>query len=200
MSCAAFLNLLLSEGRISLAEPVVFDRASAAEATVLLERAFGEHRLNVAGPPLPFDRDSALAAAKLVAESAWLLVTGETAAPEANLTSPETPSQHLSADLLLRYVPAIHRRARSLNLAENPLAERLADVLRRWPLTGVLGDFTDGPVTPPEFSGHPGLCMLYAERLAGHFKPAWLPRGSGRQYVELVWTELGKDVALLGES
>ena len=198
MSCIAFLNMLLFEGRVSVAEPVVFDKASQAGAVVLLERAFAEHRLNVAGPPLSLHGDSALAAAKLVAESAWVLVTGETTAPEANMTSPETPSQHLSADLLLRYVPAIHRRARSLNLAENPLADRLADLLRRWPLSGVLGDFTDGPLTAPEFGGHPGLCMLYAERLAAHFKPAWLPSGPGRQFVELVWTELGKDVALLG--
>jgi hypothetical protein len=40
--------------------------------------------------------------------------------------------------------------------------------------------------------------MLYAERLRAHFKPAWLPSGAGRQYVELVCTELGKDVGLLG--
>jgi hypothetical protein len=194
----AFLNVLLSEGRIALAAPVVFDRASEAEAGGLLERAFAEHRLGVAGPLLAFDRAVALAAAKLIAESAWLLVNGQTVAAEATMPEPKTPSQHLSADLLLRYVPALHRRARSLNLADNPLADRLADVLRRWPLSGVLGDITEGPLTPPDFGGHPGLCMLYAERLAGHFKPAWLPTGAGRQYVELVWTELGRDVGLLG--
>jgi hypothetical protein len=198
MSSTAFLNLLFSEGRISLAQPVVFDRASDAEAGALLERAFAEHRLSVTGPPLPVDQTSALAAARLVAESAWLLVSGATGGLEANLPDPQTPSQHLSADLLLRYLPAIHRRARSLNLADNPLADRLADVLGRWPLSGVLADLSDGPKTPPEFSGHPGLLMLYAERLAAGFKPAWLPSGPGRQYVELVWTELGKDVALFG--
>ena len=36
--------------------------------------------------------------------------------------------------------------------------------------------------------------MLYAERLAGNQKPAWLPQGRGLEYVEMVWKELGKDV------
>src|SRR5262249_11921250 len=134
--------------------------------------------------------------------AAWYLVSHrETDAEmEAHLVlpNPTTPSAHLSADLLLRYAPQIHRRA-CARASNDVLAGRLADALRRWPLCGVLGDLADGLLTDLDFGGHSGLLLLYAERLAEHFKPAWLPRGRGRSYVELVWTTLGRDVALLQE-
>ena len=43
--------------------------------------------------------------------------------------SPLTPSQHLSADLTLRYLPQILRRARGLD-PEDPLVALLANVMR----------------------------------------------------------------------
>ena len=39
--------------------------------------------------------------------------------------------------------------------------------------------------------------MLYAERLAEHEKPAWVPDGPGLEYLELVGCELGKDPGAL---
>jgi hypothetical protein len=72
------------------------------------------------------------------------------------------------------------------------LTTRLAHLLREWPLSGVLADLDEGPLTPSEFAGHPGLLLLYAERLAGSENPAWLPDKAARAYVELVWQELGK--------
>jgi hypothetical protein len=200
MSFSEVLQQILFEGRIALVEPIGADHADEREAVLLLERAFHDHRLTVAGPPLAFDRQSALRAARLVVESAWVLVShanmDDDVERRLRLPDPSTPSQHLSADLLLRYVPQLYRRARGLNPAD-PLLHRLIDVLRRWPLSGVLADLTEGPLTDLEFGAHPGLLMLYAERLADHFKPAWVPRGRGWPYLELVWTELGKDVALL---
>jgi hypothetical protein len=59
-------------------------------------------------------------------------------------------------------------------------------VLRQWPLSGVLSDVTEPPLTPPEFDGNPGLMLLYAERLARHEKSAWVPQGEGREYVQWV--------------
>ena len=73
------------------------------------------------------------------------------------------------------------------------LTALLEEVLRRWPLSGVLADIDEAPLTPLTFGGHPGLLMLYAERLAQHEKPAWIPSGAAMEYVELVYADLGKD-------
>jgi hypothetical protein len=42
--------------------------------------------------------------------------------------------------------------------------------------------------------GHPGLLLLYAERLAEHLRPEWVPDGPARPYVELVFTQRGLPV------
>jgi hypothetical protein len=81
------------------------------------------------------------------------------------------------------------------------LASYLADLLRTWPLSGVLSDLPEGPEDVGDLGGHPGLWMLYAERLAIDERPAWMVRGPAREYVELVFHELGKGSSpLLGSS
>ncbi len=75
----------------------------------------------------------------------------------------------------------------------DPLVALLADVLRQWPLSGVLSDLEDGPPVPPDLGGHEGLMMLYAERLVSHDRPGWLPEGRALEYVELVRGGRGRD-------
>jgi hypothetical protein len=83
-------------------------------------------------------------------------------------------------------------------MAQNDaLPVALEHTLRQWPLSGVLADIVEPPLTPVEFGGHAGLHFLYAERLAEHERPGWFPAGQGMQYVELVWQHLGKDVSVL---
>src|SRR5205085_1821946 len=84
-----------------------------------------------------------------------------------------------------RFVPGVYHRARALDPAD-ALAAGLARLLRLWPLSGVLADLEEGPLTPPTLGGHPGLLLLYAERLADHFRPAWLPEGPAGDYFDLV--------------
>jgi hypothetical protein len=104
-----------------------------------------------------------------------------------------TSSQHLSADLMLRYVPQILRRARGLDPAD-PLIEILASILRCWPLSGVLSDLDEGPLVPLDFGGQAGLSLLYAERLVGNDRPAWRPEPPGQtwEYYELVLQQHGR--------
>ena len=46
---------------------------------------------------------------------------------------------------------------------------------------------------PPTFGGHPGLQLLYAERLAGVGRPGWVPpSGPAREWVERVHSERGR--------
>jgi hypothetical protein len=192
---AAFLDPLLREGRAVLRGRPGLVTGPEPEAVALLGRAFADHHLGVAGPAIDFDAGSALAAAALVCQACWFLVSRDE--PEAELErcvvlpgSPRTPAQHLSADLTLRLLPQVHRRARARNPADK-LTTILADVLRRWPLSGVLADVDEPPQPPPDF-GHPGLWLLYAERLAQHEKPAWVPEGPGLEYWELVRHAAGR--------
>src|SRR5262249_6117628 len=156
---------------------------------------FADHALDVAGPPVAFDAAASLAAAELVAKACWFLVArGD--APEAVgralvLRPPaDSPSAHLSADLTLRFLPAVHPRGRAL-AADDVLTRSLETVLREWPLSGSLADVSGAPLTAPVFGGHTGLLLLYAERLARHVKPAWVVDGPVRPYVELAFAERG---------
>jgi MoxR-vWA-beta-propeller ternary system domain bpX4 len=192
-----FLRDALHEGRLLLREPL--PARPEPEAALLLGEAYRRHALTVAGPAIPFDAGAALAAGTLLYRAAWYLLNANEPIEAAALTMPAEPraaAQHLSADLCLRLVPALHRRARALRPGDE-LAGRLADVLRRWPLSGVQSDVDDGPLTPPDFAGHAGLRLLYAERLARHEKPAWFPAGPAGEAVELVWQTLGRDPSLL---
>jgi hypothetical protein len=187
---AAFLQLLFDEGKVHLRERPRQHPAGRGEARRLLEAAYETARLDVAGPPLPFAAETALAAAEVVHQASWFLVSH--AEPEEALVkalqmpaAPATAADHLSGDLVLRYLPQIYRRARAYAPSDR-LTALLADLLRRWPLSGVLADIEEGPVAPPNFGGHAGLLLLYAERLAKNPRPAWVPEGQLLEYLEWV--------------
>jgi hypothetical protein len=186
----SFLELVLREGRALLDGPPALASADRPAAADRLQAAFNAYALEIAGPPLSFAADAALEAAQVLAWSCWLLLDrGEPeAGVERHLPLPaplHSAGQQLSSDLVLRYLPAVHRRARALAV-DDPLTRRLAEVLRRRPLSGVLADIEDGPLAPVDLEGHPGLLLLYAERLAEHPRPAWVPSGPGREYYEMV--------------
>jgi hypothetical protein len=195
-SLDTFLHQLLHDGRVVFRGRPAPPDGPEDRAAERLARAFAGERLEVAGPLVPFDPRAALAAAELLRQACWALVNHDdrVEALEGRLRmpfDPRSPSHHLSADLTLRYLPQVHRRAKSFDPAD-PLPALLADVLRRWPLSGVLSDVDDGPATPPDLGGHPGLMLLYAERLARHERPAWRPEGRAFEYVELVLRGLGR--------
>jgi hypothetical protein len=196
-----FLETLLGEGRAVLQERPEPSPIPDPEALKLLESAFDSYRLQIAGPVIDFSAEAALSAADTVWNASWFLVSrqeteDEVASALARLGAPKAPSDHLSADLTLRYLPTLHRRARAREPADR-LTTCLETILRNWPLTGVLSEIQDEPLQSIEFGGHPGLLMLYAERLSLHEKPAWFPTESGRPFVELVWQERGRDPATI---
>ena len=191
-----FLTQLFDEGKV-LFRTAPRDRPSAPAVPVLAE-AFETYSLVVAGPRMTFDPDIALAAAEVVRQASWALVNRDERMADLVKrlkmpVSPLTPSQHLSADLTMRYLPQVLRRARGLDPSD-PLVAQLANVLRTWPLSGVLSDVADGPFVPLEFGGHPGLMLLYAERLIGNDRPFWRPtqQGPSWDYYELVLQEHGQ--------
>jgi hypothetical protein len=195
---ASFLHEVLFEGRIHLpALPAEDD----PEAVPVLREAHQTGVLALAGPPLAFDEATALAAGRLLMHAAWYFLHPDLPieAHEQTLRMPAAPTraeQHFAADLVLRYLPTLYYRAQAL-LKDDVLHHELQRTLRQWPLSGVLADISEPPLTPPDFGPHAGLNFLYAERLAEHERPAWFPTGRGLEYVELVWQQLGKDTSVL---
>jgi hypothetical protein len=193
---AEFLTQLFDQGAIVFRAPPR-DRPPA-QSVAILAAAFDAHALDVAGPPIAFDSVTAVAAAEFLRQASWALVNRDERATDLkrrlNLPGPPvTPSQHLSADLVLRYLPQVLRRARGLD-ATDPMLEVLAQVLRSWPLSGALSDVVEAPLIPLDFGGHPGLLLLYAERVSASDRPAWRPSppALAADYDELVRDQHGR--------
>lgn len=195
------LRRLFDDGRLLLTErpgrEAKYDRA----ATAIIEDAFARHALAVAGPSLGWQPTLGFAAVRVFEWATWMLF--DLAVPREEMQqllklprSPRSAEEHLSVDLTFQYLSTVLRRARASGGGDG-LADTVADVLRHCPLSGVLADLPDGPAAPLDFAGHPGLQLLYAERLAEHFSPGWVPAAMDRTYVELVWSEQGRDVRLL---
>jgi hypothetical protein len=194
---AQHFHELLYEGCVNLAERPERTSTVPTDALQVIEQAYKLHALTVSGPPIPFDVAVALAAGQFVTRACWFVLNHDE--PESVITEelkmphrPSTAAYHLNADLFFRYLPQIHRRARAIN-PEDRLTVLLEETMRIWPLSGVLGAAVAGPLTNINFDNHPGLQLLYAERLATHEKPDWIPAdGPTRAFVELVWHQAGK--------
>lgn len=195
-----FLERLWKEGAVVLRARPSVDARERQPAERFLAAAFEEHRLDVAGPPIAFDAASALAAAERLWLACWFLLHRGDAPDEIEkclppLAPPESAAEHLSTDLVLRFAAQVHRRAKGLAPADI-LTKWLEQILRGHPLSGVLADIEEGPLTPIRLGDHAGLHLLYAERLAEKVRPAWVPEGPALAYVEMVFAECGLSVPL----
>jgi hypothetical protein len=189
-----WLERVLNEGESVQGAVPELSADAVGSIEEMLRAAFELHILDVAGPPVSFDANIAILAAEILARACWFL-TGASEGENVKLATdvkPATPSAHLSADLTFRFLPAIYRRAR-LHNPEGALVHELDRLLRVWPLSGVLADLDGEPLTPTDFGGHPGLQLLYAERLVGTGRAGWLPPpGPAKEWVERVFHERGK--------
>jgi len=190
----AFLGRLLHEGVLAIAERPRLVSTESSTVIDFLRTEYDLHALSVAGTPPPFHAATALVAAECIADACWFLLSRDEP-PEAVASALDRPSPpanaHLTADVLFRFLPQIHARARAIR-PDDVLTRSLATLLRRFPLSGVLSDIGDEPLAPLDFDGHAGVQLLYAERLAVHVKRAWVPTaGAAREHVELVSAERG---------
>jgi hypothetical protein len=189
---AQFIEALLQRGEIVYASSPTLPETDRAECVRLLSDHYQLEALNLAGPPIPFDSEAALAAAWFVALAGWYLVSTDEPSEklESNLKisgKKRTWISDFSADIALRFAATIYRRAFS-NAADDTLTRILQRELLQWPLSGVLADISDEPSGDLAFGGHPGLQMLYAERLAANPKPHWTPN-DGRALQVAQWVE-----------
>jgi hypothetical protein len=189
-----WLARVLADGASVQDAPPHLPPAERPAVLAALRAAFDRHALDVAGPPVAFDPAAALGAAVVLARACWLLVAGEAGehvALDAG-AEPATPAAHLSADVTLRLLPAVYRRAH-VRAPDGELVAALDRLFRAWPLSGVLADLGGEPTTAPEFGGHPGLQLLYAERLVETGRVGWVPPpGAAREWAERVHQERGK--------
>lgn len=187
---ADFLMNLFDEGEVVFRSAPESPTADPIDAVNVLKKAFAVYRLDVAGPLIEFDRESALPAAEFVRWVCWFLLHRDSPSDEVQQRvvvpkRPDSASAHLSVDLVFRYLPQLHRRARILS-PEDPLTQRATEALRVFPLSGVLADIDGPPLSPLEFAGHEGLQLLYAERFVHHARDAWRPEGRIAEFIDLV--------------
>src|SRR5262245_37774594 len=144
-----WLSQVLASGASVQEDPPELSPAARRAVIEQLRTAFEAHALDVAGAPIPFEPDAAVAAAVLLARACGCLLGDDDTRPNLRLDAKPSPAAHLSADVTLRCLPAVYRRAR-LRDPEGELTREVAGVLRAWPLSGVLADLADPPTTPPE--------------------------------------------------
>ncbi len=188
-----WLTQVLTDGQSVQDEPPALDAKERAAVCATLRRAYVQRALDIAGTPLQFDEAVAVWAVQVLAASCWELASGsDDVTGPAIAREPDRLAAHLSADVSLRFLPAVLARARARG-GMDCLVERVTAILRRWPLSGVLAGLAEAPLGSLEFDGHVGLQMLYAERQVDTGQVAWLPDdGNTLQWIEKVYHERGK--------
>ncbi len=191
-----WLAVVVADGESVLASRPVARDEDRRRACQLLEKCFRVAVLDVAGPPIEFDPETAWRSATVLAAACWNLISDDEL-PLPQVPDPRvTPGSHFSADLTFRFLPSVLSRARTHG-SEDPLANRVVDILRRWPLSGVLADIAEPPTILANFPDHAGLRMLYAERLVTRPRPGWVPTdGQLREHADRAFREVGKPVPI----
>jgi hypothetical protein len=186
-----FLARLLGAGEVVFRSRPEPPRRVGSAAVAVVREAYAAYALELPGAAVPLDARVACEAAEAVRQACWAMVSRAERPKDLarrvrmGRSAPRGPSDHASSDLFLRYLPRVHRRARAADPAD-PLVGLIADLLRRWPLSGVLAGMDDPPLVPPDFAGHRGLALLYAERFAAAGRPGWEPTGPAREFLDLV--------------
>jgi MoxR-vWA-beta-propeller ternary system domain bpX4 len=185
-----WLRRVLDSGESVQTDPPLQTPAEQPAVGELLHAAYRRHALSLAGDAPECDLAVADRAAVALAHACWRLTAGDDALAVSMGREPATPSAHLSADVCLRFLPNVYRRAVK-RAPESPLVKDIVTIFRAWPLSGVLTDLSGGPTTPPTFDRF-GLRLLYAERLVVLPRVGWVPPDAdGREVLEQVFVERG---------
>lgn len=167
-----FLASLLAAGEVAVAREHDFEN-DRADAQRLLAEAFHTTLQEVPAvdvSELEFIPDMALASAAWFYRACLTLtdrameedqVKGWLATLPAEAS---TPSEVLSADLVLRHLPELHALARSMS-PDDPLVDGLEKAARRFPLSGVGIALTEPLPDLVLLHRHPGLWRLYLDRV-----------------------------------
>ncbi len=191
---SSFVRSLIFDGRLQVGAEAHLVLDDADRET--LDKALKVQCLHLPGPSLERDLPTLVLAVQVVYRMAWRFLNSElTPVPDdLTLRMPEKPrsaAEHLAADVAFRFLPGLYQRVLHRD-PEDPLGIALRELLRQWPLSGVLADITEPPLVPIDFGGHVGLGFLYAQRLAERERHGWQPDDTARESLELVYHALGK--------
>ncbi|MHC4841501.1 MAG: hypothetical protein ACYTDT_11225 [Planctomycetota bacterium] len=182
-----FLEQLLTNGEIVFKRPPSAPPQRDLESQRILEQTFKRYVLDLPGAPPRLDIKIAHRAANVVRWASWLTLSHDEEEDELQRLllfegTPRSAAQHFSADMCLRFLPRVHKRLRA-GKPDDPVVGILEDILRRWPLSGVLCDIADPPVA---LTLHSDAAMqLYAERFMRNPKDNWKPDGKAAEFLEL---------------
>lgn len=175
------LQELFNHGRIRFENrPTSWEDSPTVRSQI--RQAFETDLLSLASPAVSLNYPLALSTARYVLQSAWLVVNRDEDAVIVLQKMPTiTPAQSaddlMSADLFLRYLPFLYQRAWAIS-QDDLFTIHLRQTLRDWPLSGVLANIPEPPLSSLDFFGHRGLQLRYAERLVNHPRPGWCPTDS----------------------
>lgn len=142
-----------------------------AAISELLEPWFLQDRMRVPGEPLDFHPKAALWGAQFIFRAMSFYTFREIVEAEVKrgleelsnaMPDSHLPAAHLSADLMLRYLPELHTRAQRISL-EDVLTQNLAALANLLPLSGVGIAERTIAVNHPIFT-HSGLSQYIVER------------------------------------
>ena len=169
---APFLDSFFEGAEVRV--PAPGDEAAPAEllddaAHELLRERAAVAALELPGPAPAFEPTAGAWAALVVLRAAQALLYRELRAHALGLELARAcpagrgAAADWSADLCLRHLPELHRRARGV-AADDPLVAALEELGRRWPLSSVGMEGLDG-VDAPRFAEHAGLRRFYVDRI-----------------------------------
>src|SRR5262245_12330175 len=154
MTYATFLSVLLSEGRVRVPAHAEFGPDDLGKGDRVLMDFERFYRQELPGTPPSLDLDAARWAALRFLHACRLIVYRDLGADvvEMEMTvpcpRPAGPGVSWSVDLTFRFLPDLHRFARSA-ANEDPLVAHLLRWAREWPLSSV-GIADVGPIRVDE--------------------------------------------------
>jgi hypothetical protein len=190
----AYVRPLLRQGRLRIGEQPTWRLSD--EGLDELKSALRDQSLALAGPPIVGSLDALIPAIQVTYRFARRALHPEMSpvGSDASLKMPHPPrsaAEHLGADLPFRFLPGLYQRLVTRDPGDE-LAAALKNLLREWPLSGILADISEPPTSPLNFEGHLGVRFLYAERLVDRERPGWLPLVEESDELDLVCQTLGR--------
>lgn len=169
MTLAEFIEEIWTAGTCTVRPtPMPAEQENELAALALLQRAYADDAVHQPAPVPAFEAEAALWAARYLYRAVQLTVVRELDDTAVRVwlrqfPGPATPEAHYSVDLLLRHLPDLLRLCQGLAPAD-ALVQHLQATLQYWPLSAVGAKLSELP-DPAPILAHPGLRLLYADRL-----------------------------------
>ena len=166
---AAFLDCLLTEGRVRVAKPTDACEKELRETDEVLAAFETQYKRELPGEPPPLAPAAARWGAVMFHRACQFAVFRDLGEAEmaralaAECPGDDSPATHYSVDLTFRYLPDL-LKLRGAPSQRDPLVSRLTRWADQWPLSSV-GVAGAKPLRVEAIVGHPCLLRLYVDRV-----------------------------------